>query len=59
VKHIARISKHPKQGAAWQEVICMVSVTVNLIMTAFGGTSPFTSFIEEKCDIPVSGQGAS
>ena len=52
MKHITRISQSPKQGAEWQEILCMLAVTLNMVMGAFGGAAPFTQFIEEKCDIP-------
>ena len=54
MKHFAQITRSaPAKPAAWQEFVCAFAVALNSLMSFFGGSSPITLYVEDKCDIPV------
>lgn len=54
MKHIKQLSvKTPAPAAAWQDAICILVSTINGILEAFGGESPFGGYIVDKCTIPT------
>jgi hypothetical protein len=51
VKHLSTITV-PRKADKFQEFICSKAVILNDILGAFGGESPITGYVVEKCDIP-------
>lgn len=58
MKHIKRVST-PARAAAWQDAVCLLVKTINGILEAFGGSSPFGGYIVDKCTIPTPGGNGS
>jgi hypothetical protein len=58
VKHIKHVST-PAKAAAWQDAVCILVNTLNGILEAFGGDSPFGGYIVDKCTIPDPPSGNS
>jgi len=53
VKHLCRITKGaPNQAVQWMSFVCFVTVSFNSMFSFFGATSPFLTYVEDKCDIP-------
>ena len=54
VRHLTRITQiQPVRADAVQEFICFTAQAINAFLTIIGGTLPFTTYIEQKCDIPT------
>lgn len=54
MKHVRPLStKAPARAAAWQDAVCILVTTINGILEAFGGASPFGGYIVDKCTIPT------
>ena len=54
MKHIRLVSRTMPRGAdVWQDIVCSLAHTVNLLAQSKGGTSPIAAAIDDKCDIPV------
>jgi hypothetical protein len=54
VKHIRPVSLNvPARAAGWQDAVCILVTTINGILEAFGGASPFGGYIVDKCTIPA------
>jgi len=58
VKHIKRVST-PARAAAWQDAVCLLVKTMNAILEAFGGASPFGGYVVNKCTIPTPNGGGT
>lgn len=60
MKHINSVSvKAPAAAAAWQDGICIFVKTLNGIIEAFGGQSPFGGYVADKCTIPTPNGGSN
>lgn len=58
MKHIRRItSEIPQRGNQWQELVCVLAVAINALLSFMGGEAPVFQFIEDKCDIPEPNSG--
>ncbi|MBX3177143.1 MAG: hypothetical protein KF886_07280 [Candidatus Hydrogenedentes bacterium] len=54
MKHLTRMSKtQPVRADAVQDFICFTAQGINAFLSIIGGLLPFTTFIEQKCAIPV------
>lgn len=54
MKHVKRVTQSaPAAAAAWQDAVCIFVTTINGILEAFGGESPFGGYIVDKCTIPT------
>jgi hypothetical protein len=57
VKHVNRLSRRvtrrPEQADQFQDFICNISVILNDINEAIGGTNPILGYVVDKCDLPV------
>lgn len=54
MKHLTRITQsQPVRADALQDFLCFSAQAVNAFLSIIGGVLPFTTFIEEKCVIPV------
>ena len=54
MKHIKLISdRSPDSAAAWQDAVCAMADVLNAVIQAFGGSSPFVSFVDQKCAFPT------
>ena len=54
VKHVKQLSAAaPAPAAAWQDAVCILVTTINGIIEAFGGESPFGGYVVNKCTIPT------
>lgn len=55
MKHLTRITQsQPVRADALQDFLCFSAQAVNAFLSIIGGVLPFTTFIGEKCIIPVS-----
>ncbi len=60
MKHVRIISSARLAPAAlWQEIVCTVAQGINTFLGFLGGSLPVTTYVEDKCDIPVPNEGAS
>ena len=50
-------NKVPVPSAEWQEFVCAFAVAINSLLSFFGGASPLTLYVEDKCDIPQPNDG--
>jgi hypothetical protein len=51
MKHIKIVSKRaPAKAAVWQEVLCEVAGVVVGLLGAKGGSVPFLTYLDEKCE---------
>jgi hypothetical protein len=54
VKHVRTLTNgHPSQANVWQDIICQVVGIFSALLGAFGGASPLTDYVDEKCLIPT------
>lgn len=50
MKHIKRIAAvAPKEANAIEDAVCVFVNLLNDVITAFSGTSGFTSYLADKC----------
>ena len=42
----------PRGADVWQDIVCSLAHTLNLLAQSKGGTSPIAAAIDDKCDIP-------
>jgi hypothetical protein len=55
VKHLTRITrKQPAPADGVQDVICFAAQALNAFLTIIGGALPITTYVEDKCAIPVA-----
>lgn len=60
VKHLNRISKiQPVPADAVQDFVCFGAQALNAFLSLIGGILPFTTYIEDKCAIPVANDPGS
>ncbi len=50
MKHIRQVSKgSPAKAAVWQDVLCQLAGVVVGLLGAKGGSVPFLTYLDEKC----------
>jgi hypothetical protein len=50
MKHIKQISKRvPARANTWQDFLCALAGVAASLLTVKGGSLPFVSYIDEKC----------
>ncbi len=55
MKHMKQLTAAaPAPAAAWQDAVCILVSTINGIIEAFGGESPFGGYVVDKCTIPAA-----
>lgn len=60
MKHLNRISKtQPVRADAVQDFVCFTAQALNAFLTLIGGILPFTTYVEQKCAIPVPNDSGS
>ncbi|GMV94618.1 MAG: hypothetical protein KJ060_03590 [Candidatus Hydrogenedentes bacterium] len=51
MKHIKRVTKGtPAKAAVWQDVLCEVAGVVVGLLESKGGSVPFLTYLDEKCE---------
>jgi hypothetical protein len=54
VKHLRSLSSgQPAQANIWQDIICQFAGVLSALLGAFGGASPLTDYVDDKCLIPT------
>ncbi|MCF6287551.1 MAG: hypothetical protein L3K26_20575 [Candidatus Hydrogenedentes bacterium] len=55
MKHLKKITRtQPAPADGIQDFICFAATALNAFLTLIGGTLPATTFIGDKCIIPVA-----
>lgn len=50
MKHIRHVTKRgPAKAAVWQDVLCEVAGVVVGLLESKGGSVPFLTYLDEKC----------
>ncbi len=55
MKHLKKISQvQPAPADAVQDFLCFAAEALNAFLSVIGGTLPITTYVEDKCIIPVA-----
>lgn len=55
MKHLTRISQiKPAPADGVQDILCFAAEALNAFLTIIGGVLPVTTFVGDKCAIPVA-----
>lgn len=54
MKHVTRVTQSPvAKAGGWEDNICVISQTINAVLSFFGGSSPLFQYVGSKCEIPM------